>query len=450
MAVKTKQSTVTTSQRPPEFQCLEKIIMNRLDRYFGIESNNQEPVPFPKLRDWWLNIPDYLIKKMDNDEATLLLIALAPHLQPDLFDNIIESKIPHSAELRVIGGVRGKNFRGFLPTGETALFIIAGDDLKKRFHIQKLLEPNSFLARQMLLWLEEPPSGEPVISGKLIMSQEYIELFTYGIVSRPKFGISFPAQYLETQQEWDDLVLPEETMEQVDELQIWIRHNDTLLNEWGMSRKLMPGYKVLFYGPPGTGKTMTASLLGKYTGRDVYKIDLSMVVSKFIGETEKNLATLFDKAGNKDWILFFDEADALFGKRTSVRDAHDKYANQEVSYLLQKIENYNGLVILASNFKNNIDDAFIRRFQSQIYFPVPKYEERLKIWKKAFPEKVILEEDEIDLSSIARQYELTGSNIMNIVHYACLKTIASGSNKLSGKVLLSGIKKEFRKEGKIL
>jgi hypothetical protein len=332
-------------------------------------------------------LPENLIKKMSSEEATLLLIALAPHLQPDLFDSVIESKLPQSGELRVIGGVRGKNFRGFLPTGETAIFILAGDNSKKRYQIQKLLDPESFLARELVLWVEEPPAGEPAMSGKLIVSQEYIELLTFGTISRPRFGLNFPAQFLETRQEWDDLVLPDETMEQVEELQIWIKHNDTLLNEWGMSKKFMPGYKVLFYGSPGTGKTMTASLLGKYTGRDVYKIDLSLVVSKFIGETEKNLATLFDKAENKDWILFFDEADALFGKRTSVRDAHDKYANQEVSYLLQKIENYSGLVILASNFKSNIDDAFTRRFQSQIFFPVPKYNERLKIWKKLFLKK---------------------------------------------------------------
>ncbi len=179
------------------------------------------------------------------------------------------------------------------------------------------------------------------------------------------------ARLLKSKLEWKDLVLPGETMKQVEELHLKIRQN-----------ALMPGYRVLFYGPPGTGKTLTASLLGKHTGRDVYRIDLSMVVSRFIGETEKNLAILFDKAENKDWILFFDEADALFGKRTSVRDAHDKYANQEVAYLLQKIENFEGLVILASNLKSNIDDAFIRRIQSRIYFPVSKYDERLKLRKK--------------------------------------------------------------------
>jgi len=134
--------------------------------------------------------------------------------------------------------------------------------------------------------------------------------------------------------EWPDLVLHPNTLRQIREIENAIKHNDTLLHEWGMDKRIKPGCRVLFYGPPGTGKTLTATLLGKHTGKDVFRIDLSRVVSKFIGETEKNLSRLFDKAEHKDWILFFDEADALFGKRTDIRDAHDKYANQEVAYLL--------------------------------------------------------------------------------------------------------------------
>ena len=128
--------------------------------------------------------------------------------------------------------------------------------------------------------------------------------------------------------------------------------------------------RILFIGPPGTGKKTLASLIGEQLGTDVYKIDLSMVVSKYIGETEKNLELIFARAENKGWILFFDEADALFGKRTNVRDAHDRYANIEIAYLLEKIEKYNGIVILATNMKSNIDEAFKRRFQTIISFPV--------------------------------------------------------------------------------
>lgn len=219
------------------------------------------------------------------------------------------------------------------------------------------------------------------------------------------------------------------------------------MDEWAIGRKLKPGYRALFYGPPGTGKTVTATLLGKYTGKDVFRIDLSMVVSKYIGETEKNLANLFDKAENKDWILFFDEADAIFGKRTGVRDAHDKYANQEVSYLLQRIEAYNGLVILASNFRNNIDAAFIRRFNSIVYFPLPKAEDRLLLWEKSLPDQIQLGKD-VKLKEISGQYELTGSHIMNIVQYISLVSLESRNFVISKELMLKGIKRELEKEGK--
>ena len=437
------------SRRPPEFQYLEQLLIFRLNLYFDVNDDDAAWPVFPPLHTWTLSIPTFVKNQISKEEATVLLIALAPHIQPDLFDTVIESKLQKSGDFREIGGVRANNFRGFLPTGETALFILAGHDLKKRFEVQKLFEADHFFNKHQLLWLQELPAGEPVMSGKIIMSQEYVELFTTGHIARPRFGLHFPAQYLETQQDWDDLVLNEETMTQVKELEIWIRHNQTLLQDWGMAKKLKPGFKVLFHGPPGTGKTLTATLLGKYTGKDIYKIDLSMVVSKFIGETEKNLATLFDKAENKDWILFFDEADALFGKRTSVRDAHDKYANQEVSFLLQRIENYNGLVILATNFKSNIDDAFTRRFHSHIYFPPPRYSERMQLWQKAFPEKIVLD-NQITLSDLARQYELTGAQIINIVQYVCLQAIARNENKITWNDLMEGIRKEYSKEGKIV
>ena len=174
-----------------------------------------------------------------------------------------------------------------------------------------------------------------------------------------------------------------------------------------------------------------------------------MIISKYIGETEKNLSKLFDKAQDKDWILFFDEADALFGKRTGVRDAHDKYANQEVSYLLQRVEVYPGLVILASNFKTNIDDAFMRRFQAVINFSLPKAPERLVLWQKIIPSAISLAPD-IDLSRIAAKYEFSGSNIVNIVQYCCIKILSLHSQVISLAILQEGIDRELLKEGKII
>ncbi len=258
----------------------------------------------------------------------------------------------------------------------------------------------------------------------------------------------FPAQRLETAMEWDDLVLTAHTLSQIKELENWLRHEHVLMDQWKMRKKLRPGCRVLFYGPPGTGKTFTATLLGKATDREVYKVDLSMVISKYIGETEKNLAALFDKAEHKGWILFFDEADSLFGKRTQVRDSHDRYANQEVSFLLQRVETFDGLVILASNLANNVDEAFSRRFEQIIHFPMPRQGERRLIWKKGLPDTVTLEPG-ADLNQLAARYEMSGGMIMNVVRFACLQAIARSETVLRQVDFAVGIRREYAKENRL-
>lgn len=381
------------------------------------------------------------------EEFTIFLLALAPHLKPDFFSRIIAEHLPEGGEFPEFGGVKAANHRGVLPTGETAQFVLAGDDLEGRLEVQRMLSSGHWFARKHILWLEPVHEDEPVMSGRLILDPEIVEQLTTGTVSKPHFSIDFPAEHIETEMEWGDLVLHPATLAQIHEMEHWITHNDTLLWEWGMKKKIKPGYRVLFYGPPGTGKTLTATLLGKYTGKDVFRIDLSRVVSKYIGETEKNLSKLFDKAENKNWILFFDEADALFGKRTDIRDAHDKYANQEVAYLLQRVENYNGLVILATNQRGNIDDAFARRFHAIVRFPMPRPEERYQIWCKAFPAQIKISED-IDWHNVATRFELAGASIMNVTHYCALEVLADQSQCLDLKRLEAAIFREYIKEGK--
>jgi hypothetical protein len=385
--------------------------------------------------------------KPTGDEYVLLLLALVPHLQPQFFTQLMAEHLPEGGDFPEFGGVRGTHHRGLLPTGETAQFVLAGDDLEKRLQVQHLLGAEHWFARQRILTLEPVREGEPPLSGRLLLDAEVVEQLTTGTVTRPRFSTDFPAEYIETALDWADLVLHPATLRQIREIEHWIAHSNTLLQEWGMRKRIKPGYRALFYGPPGTGKTLTATLLGKHTGHDVFRIDLSRVVSKYIGETEKNLSRLFDKAENKQWILFFDEADALFGKRTGIRDAHDKYANQEVAYLLQRIEGYNGVVILASNQRANIDEAFTRRFQSIIHFPMPRAEERLAIWQKSFPAQVAMAED-LDWSQIAARYELTGAGILNVAHYCAIELLADRNHELTLKRLEAGIHREFDKEGK--
>ena len=174
-----------------------------------------------------------------------------------------------------------------------------------------------------------------------------------------------------------------------------------------------------------------------------------MVVSKYIGETEKNLAHVFDRAQGKDWILFFDEADALFGKRSETKDAHDRYANQEVAFLLQRIEQHDGIVILSSNYKKNIDAAFYRRLQSIINFPLPQAQERLRLWQKAIPEGFEFEEG-LDLKLMAEKYKLAGGAIMNVIRHSCLKATVRNSLAIGLSDLLEGISRELDKEGKMV
>jgi AAA+ superfamily predicted ATPase len=419
----------------PEFEYLEKLIRHRLNKYFPSEDDHLEPV-IPDLNNWQPSLAKFIRENSLNVyEAIAILIALAPHIRPELFDSAIESKIKSTGDFPKIGGVRGKNFRGFMPTGETVLFLLADNSAVIKKEVQKLFWSTHLFGIKKVLWLEEMQTGEPAMSGRIIMSPDYIDTFTYGKPVPPHFSMSFPAKLIQTELTWDDLVIEKELQLQIKDILDWLKFNDQLMQDWGMKDRLKKGYRTLFYGPPGTGKTFTASLLGKYVGRSVYKIDLSMVVSKYIGETEKNLELLFVRAEDKGWILFFDEADALFGKRTNVRDAHDKYANQEVSYLLQRIEDYNGLVILATNMKNNIDEAFIRRFNSILKFPFPDQNQRALIWKKSLPKEVLcrknriavklssMPEEPVDIPESVKKYELTGGNVINIVHYASIKAV---------------------------
>ena len=381
-----------------------------------------------------------LKNELSNDEKWILIISLVPHIYPHFYDEVIFNHLERPGDYPQLGFIRGKDVRGFYPTGETVFFLLAGNDFDRRIALQRVFQSDHLFAKMQILWLEELPKGDPVMSGKLILGQDHLDMIMFGEVIPPTFSMSFPAQKIETDHTWDDLVINNELEEQILTILSWVRFNEQLSARLGMRNKLRKGFRTLFCGPPGTGKTFTAGLIGTCTGKPVYRIDLSMVVSKYIGDTEKQLAQLFARAEHKGWILFFDEADAIFGKRTSVRDAHDKYANQEVSYLLQRIEDYNGLVILATNMKNNIDPGFIRRFSSILNFPFPDQTQRSLIWKNSLPQEAIFKEDKtapdlgvkeekLDIPGAVKKYELSGGNIVNVIHYAAIKAVETYHEK---------------------
>ncbi|TDO25683.1 ATP-binding protein [Sediminibacterium goheungense] len=385
--------------------------------------------------------------KMSVEERMILLLSLAPHIQPHLLDVFYVKNANYDRGFTEFGGVKGQNHSGFIPTGETAAFILAADSLEKRFALLEIFGEDHYFNKHKILKLSSTHADEPYLSGVLTLSVEYLNYFTNGSSHKPDYNVNFPAKRISTRLDWDDLVLQDDTLEEVMEIRDWIQYGGHLLNDWGMSNKIKPGFRSLFYGPPGTGKTLTASLLGKSSALDVYRIDLSMVVSKYIGETEKNLGNIFDQAENKNWILFFDEADALFGKRTQTSSSNDRHANQEVSYLLQRVEDFPGVVILATNLKANLDEAFTRRFQSMIYFPMPGPEHRKKLWEQAFSEQTILDAG-VNLDEVAQKYEMAGGAIINVTRYASLMALKRSSNVILMKDIITGIRKEFGKEGK--
>jgi hypothetical protein len=435
-----------------EMQWLAAVIDTRIKLYFSQNSDYKkiDDIPLPELEQKGSIYGHTTMRyQMTFEERIILALALAPHIQPHLLDIFFIKNSTYDRGFTEVGGIKGQNHGGFIPTGETAAFIIAGLDLEKRFNLISFFSEDHFFRKFKILDLVHTQPHEPFLSGVITVSAEYLNYFTSGVSHKPDYGINFPAKLITTNLDWSDLVLEENVFEEVEEIKDWITLGNILMNDWEMSKMIKPGFRTLFYGPPGTGKTLTASLLGKSSGLDVYRIDLSMVVSKYIGETEKNLANVFDQAENKNWLLFFDEADALFGKRTQTSSSNDRHANQEVSYLLQRVEDFPGVVILATNLKANLDDAFSRRFQSMIYFPMPGYEQRKRLWKQAFSTQSILEET-CNLDEIARKYEMAGGAIINVSRYSSLKALKRGSNIILKKDIIEGIRKEFGKEGKIV
>jgi hypothetical protein len=381
-------------------------------------------------------------------ERLVLILAYLPHVRPHELDPFFIRNQALDRPFTEFGGVSGGSHGGFLPTAETALFLLAGDDMDARLRHQALFHPGHPLHARNVLRLAHRNPDEPPLAAALQLTPEYVERLATGRPYRPPFSAEFPAQLITTPLGWDDLVLDEPTRDEIGDIVAWARHQRELLDEWGLSRRLKPGFRTLFYGPPGTGKTLTACLLGKATGMEVYRIDLSRVVSKYIGETEKNLASVFDLAEHGEWILFFDEADALFGKRTDSRNANDRAANQQVSYLLQRIEDFPGIVVLATNLRSHLDDAFARRFQSMVHFPMPGPEQRLRLWRESFEGQRFRLAADVDLPKLARDHELSGGSIINVLRFAALKAVARPAREVRNGDLVHGVRRELHKQGK--
>jgi len=381
-------------------------------------------------------------------ERLVLALALAPHMAPELLDPFFLLNAATGRRFAEFGGLIGQSHAGFLPTAQTALFLLAGDELAARIAHQLVFSPASSLLRHGTVLIEHRHPDEPPMAAGLRLSARGLHDLLHGGEYAPPPSSDFPATLITTPLEWDDLVLDRVTREQVDVISLWIAHAKKLMVDWGLARRLKPGYRCLFHGEPGTGKTLTASLLGKLHGLPVYRVDISRVVSKWIGETEKNLAALFDQAEDRNWILFFDEADALFGRRTESNSANDRSANQQIAYLLQRLEIYSGIAILATNQHGHLDEAFARRFQASVRFGMPDAAARSRLWRDNFAGVPVAAD--VDFDKLAKQNELAGGSIINVLRHAALLATRRRPAVVHAVDLMDGVRLELRKEGQYL
>jgi ATPase family protein associated with various cellular activities (AAA) len=272
---------------------------------------------------------------------------------------------------------------------------------------------------------------------------------TAGARAQNAVGLEAHARRIVPRVGWEDLVLPAEVMEQLAEITARLRHRERVLDEWRMARTSSRGRGItaLFAGDSGTGKTMSAEVIAGGLGLDLYVIDLSSVLDKYIGETEKNLDRIFTQAEGVGGVLLFDEADALFGKRSEVKDSHDRYANVEVAYLLQRMERFDGIALLTTNLRTNLDDAFTRRLDAIIEFPLPSSADRRALWAKKLDAGAPLADD-IDLDFLAEAFRISGGNIHNSVVTAAFLA-AQDDRSVSMGDLIRGVQREYRKLGRL-
>lgn len=437
-----------------EIEWCKAVIDLRFSQYFSADDSEEKKMQVEMLAPPELDKTSPYGKIVSNfqlgfDERLVVALALLPHVCPQALDSFLLNNRTLGRPYTEFGGWHGKSHSGFLPTCETALFLLAGNELEKRLQKMMMFDESATLLKERILQLEYGEPGEPANAAALRISSEYLQYITTGVQNKPDFSMHFPAKRITSRLEWKDLVLGDSTEQEINQLITWIEYSEEILENFGLQKNLKRGYRALFYGPPGTGKTLTATLIGAKVGMDVYRVDLSQVISKYIGETEKNLSNIFDQAEHRNWILFFDEADSLFGARTQTNNSNDRAANQEISYLLQRVEDFPGIVILASNLRSNIDEAFSRRFQNTVYFPMPEPAERLRLWKNIFSKEAILEDD-VDLSYFAEKYALAGGALTNVARYAALSATQENRMQISNDDITKALANELHKEGKTL
>ena len=431
-----------------EREWLKSLIDFRINNYFKINKTDKSIPKSPELNEDHSFYSSWIKKNNLNEiDRLLIIVSISNIFFPEIFDKFLIKNKGLDKRFTEFGGkLDSEKFR-FIPTIETISFIYYGKELSSTFESQFIFDNEYVLNKISAIQFSGNENENNKMTKVAHISEEVLKLITTGETYKPDYSYDFPAKILETNLDWSDLVLNPIVMDEVENINTWLKFKDEINSDKTLQKKINKGFKCLFYGPPGTGKTLSASLIGKKNNMDVYRIDLSQIISKYVGETEKNLSRLFDLAENKNWILFFDEAESLFSKRTSVGDSKDKFANQQTAFLLQRIEDYNGLVILATNLKPNIDRAFTRRIQSTINFPIPTINERKILWKNFLNDISDIKIETIN--QISKDYEISGGTIKNVIQYSWLYSKRNDS-AINKKYIIQGIKRELMKDGKTI
>ena len=352
-----------------------------------------------------------LLERLSEPDRIIAALVLSRYLCPIILNKFRTVQLSYP-DNQIIGGRVTEAEKYFQPTVRTALFTLGGTDYGQHLAIlHESFRPDSPLFANNIL---KPLGVDPYMEDAVLeCSPEFIYQVVTGGAQEYQYTYhsGFPASLYTTRETWDDLCLNSRETIDLMEVQAWLK-NHKRLSENHLLGKSHKGYKALFYGPPGTGKTVSVGLLSRDIGAPVYRIDLSQIISKWVGETEKNLKYIFDLAINKNWVLFFDEGDALFGKRSEQSGANDRYGNQEIAYLLQRMEEHDGILFLCTNKATNMDEAFKRRFNSRVEFFLPRKEESLAIWQK-YTSELNLNLEEKDIRKIIDKLQVSGASIKN-------------------------------------
>jgi hypothetical protein len=360
-----------------------------------------------------------LIQKhnFSSEERLLLALAISNHVDPRTLNGFMETP-----QLQMLSRVlKSENGLSISPTAETFFFLAAGENHEAYLSFHKYFSTDHPFYRESILDLSESPSGISKFDAALNVPVSYRELLLYNKYQPPRFSSEFPAHLLTTKLNWSDLILQPHTQNALNEMKNRLVHEADVRSWKTATGKLgdhmRPGMRLLLYGASGQGKTLTTALFGKLLKRDVYRIDLSAIISKYVGETSKNLRNLFDTAERKDWIIFIDEGDALLGMRADLSASQSNTAqsnNHDVAYILQRIETFDGIIIVATNLANNIDAAFERRFEGRIMYQPLNMENQVKVWNNVWPEKLKVETGaRIDI--MLMDNPLSPASIVNVI-----------------------------------